>query len=72
MSTVDRGFDEDVPASRHGRYADGTHKFQVTVRASVPGELELWKRAEDAAKDAGTTMAGYVRDAVRHYLACDM
>ncbi len=56
MSIVDSGYDEDVPASRHGRYAEGTRKFQVTVRASVPGEMELWRVAESAAEEDGVTM----------------
>ena len=68
----DQGYDEDIPQSRHGKYAEGTTKFQITVRASVPGEVELWKQARDAAAADGVSVASFVRDAVRHYLACDV
>ena len=69
MSIVDRG---DIPPqgeSRHNKFAEGTHRFQVSYRASIPGDLELFEQIRAAAAHDGLTMAEFTREAQRYYLA---
>lgn len=59
--------DKEESEDRHGRFAEGSHRFQVTFRASIPGDLELWDALTATAKRQGMTAADVTREALRRY-----
>jgi hypothetical protein len=59
----------DPPVSRHGKFNPNTHRFQVSFRAGIPGELTLWSDVKDAAEWEGVTAAEFTREALRQRLA---
>lgn len=53
---------------RHGKFADDTHRFQISFRGSVPGDLALWHALRQRAARDGKTAADVTREALRRYL----
>lgn len=62
---MDTGYDEDIPESRHGKYAAGTRRFLVTFRGTVPDDMVLWDDVRDLAKRLGVSVADFTRDALQ-------
>lgn len=55
---------------RHGKFAEDTHRFQVSFRGSVPGDLALLSALRERAKQDRMTAADVTREALRLYLRC--
>lgn len=60
--------DECEGTTRHGKFAEGTHRFQVTFRASVPDELNLFDDLTVAAHEDRVSRAEFTRQALRQAL----